>query len=171
MDGKIDVLTLSAGTGGTMGGTSAFLKEKLPGIHVVAADPAGSGICDFVKNRSFSSSGSSITEGIGIMRLTANFARGIVDDAMTVDDQDMIDMLFHLLQHDGLFVGPSSALNVFAAFSIGLANRGKGRRIVTFLCDHGSRYVSKLLNDRWRQEKGLNPKFGLFFDKKKPASK
>lgn len=166
MNGKIDCLTLSAGTGGTIGGTSAFLKEKLPGLQVIVGDPKGSGIHDFVKTGAFSGSGSSITEGIGIMRLTANFSQAKVDDALSVEDQDVIDMLFHLAQHDGLFVGTSSALNAFAAYSIGMAHRGSGMRIVTFLCDHGSRYASKILNREWRAQVGLMPDSMRFMPKK-----
>lgn len=158
MDGKIDFLTAASGTGGTLGGVSAYLKERDPDVTVMAADPQGSGIYDYVKTGQFVSQGSSVTEGVGIMRLTANFARAKVDDALRVDDREMIDMLFHIARRDGLFLGTSAALNLCAAYKIGLERRGRGDRIVTFLCDHGARYASKLLNRAWLAEKQLEPR-------------
>jgi len=155
--GRLDFLVAASGTGGTMGGTSAYLKERDADLRVIAADPLGSGIYGYVKHGAFEGDGGSVTEGIGIKRLTANFARAQVDDAMRIDDQRMIDTLFHVARHDGLFLGPSAALNLYAAFSLGMAHRGRGKRIVTFLCDHGSRYASKLLDPEWRREKKLQP--------------
>jgi cysteine synthase A len=102
--------------------------------------------------------GSSITEGIGIMRITANFREARVDDAYRVSDQEMIDMLFHLAQQDGLFVGTSAALNVAAALRYAQAHKGSGKIIVTPLCDHGSRYQGRLLNKAWLEEKSLVPR-------------
>lgn len=158
LDGKLDLLVLAAGTGGTIGGTSAYLKEQLPNLTVMVADPNGSGIHDFVKTGEWTGEGGSITEGIGIKRLTANFNRAQVDDALRVSDEEMIDMLFHLSAADGLFQGTSSALNVAAAYKLGMRYKGTGKRIVTFLCDHGSRYASKVLNQEWMTEKGFQPK-------------
>jgi cysteine synthase A len=99
-----------------------------------------------------------VTEGIGIMRLTANYHAARIDDAMRVSDQDMIDMLYHLARHDGLVVGTSAALNAAAALRIGLERRGSGATIVTILCDHGTRYQSRVLNEAWLSEKGLQPR-------------
>ena len=103
-------------------------------------------------------SGSSITEGIGIMRVTENFRRAHVSDAMRVLDPDMMDMLHHLARTDALVVGTSSALNVRAAYEIAQQHRGEGLRIVTFLCDHGLRYASKVFNPEFLAAKGLTPR-------------
>ena len=99
--------------------------------------------------------GSSITEGIGIMRLTENFRRAQVDEAMRLSDQDMIEMLYHLAREDALVVGTSAAINVRAAYEVALKHRGQGLRIVTLLCDHGSRYTSKVFNPEFLASKSL----------------
>lgn len=158
LNGNVDVLVAAVGTGGTLGGVSSFLKECNPNVTVVAADPEGSGVHDYVTRGEFSGEGSSVTEGIGIKRLTANLRRAVIDEALRVNDHEMIDMLFHIAQHDGLFLGTSSALNLFAAYQMGIRNHGSGKNIVTFLCDHGSRYASKLLAPEWREERNLRPK-------------
>lgn len=157
LDGQIDLLVAASGTGGTLGGVSAYLKEQNSKITVIAADPEGSGVHDYFKQGSFTGDGSSVTEGIGIKRLTANLARAKVDDALRVNDQKMMDVLFHVAAKDGIFLGTSSALNLAAAFLMGQKYANSGKRIVTFLCDHGSRYASKILNHQWREEKGLHP--------------
>ncbi|MCC6808112.1 MAG: cysteine synthase A [Deltaproteobacteria bacterium] len=157
MDGRVDALVLSSGTGGTIGGTSRYLKEQDARVRVVLADPAGSGLYSFVKRGEWKSEGSSITEGIGIMRSTANFRQGKIDDALFVSDQKMIDMAHWLLAHEGLFVGTSAALNVWAAATVA---RGlpAGARVVTFICDGGQRYQSRVFDEAWLKEKGLTPK-------------
>lgn len=157
LDGRVDCLVSATGTGGTIGGTSAFLKEQSPALQVIVADPVGSGIYDYFHCGTFTGEGSSITEGIGIKRLTANFARSSVNDALRISDKQMIDMLFHIARHDGLFVGTSSALNLFAALQVGMKYKNQGKRIITFLCDHGSRYASKLLDQSWLKERDLLP--------------
>jgi cysteine synthase A len=103
-------------------------------------------------------SGTSITEGIGIMRITENFRRARVDEALRITDQQMIEMLYHLAREDALVVGTSSALNVRAAYEVARRHRGEGLRIVTFLCDHGSRYASKVLDREFLASKGLAPR-------------
>ena len=158
LEGRVDILVSAVGTGGTMGGTSAFLKERDPNIQVFVCDPDGSGVLNYLKEGCFKNEGSSITEGIGIMRLTANLAMAKIDDALRVNDHQMMDMMTHLGRHDGLFLGTSSALNVYGAYQIAKKHQGSGKRIVTFLCDHGSRYASKVLNKEWLTEKGFVPK-------------
>ncbi len=153
-EGRVDVLVSAVGTGGTLGGVSRYLKAKNPKLRVVLADPAGSGLFCYVREGKVEGSGSSITEGIGIMRLTENFRRAQVDEAMRVSDQQMIDMLYHLARHDALVVGTSAALNVRGAFEV--AKRVKGQRIVTLLCDHGSRYASKVFNPEFLASKNLS---------------
>ncbi|MEQ1877880.1 MAG: cysteine synthase A [Bdellovibrionia bacterium] len=158
LSGKIDILTLATGTGGTIGGVSSFLKEKNPKIRVVLADPMGSGMATFLKTGEIKSEGSSVTEGIGIMRLTANFKTAKIDDAIQVDDLKMISMLYHLAKEDGLLLGTSSALNLFSAFQLGMAERGSKKKIVTFLCDSATRYASRVFNTTWLNEKSLQPR-------------
>lgn len=155
--GRIDVLVAACGTGGTLGGTSAFLKEQSPQVTVMVADPMGSGIHDYVKAGTWTGEGGSITEGIGIKRLTANFAKAQVDDAFKVTDKQMMDMLFHLAKHDGIFLGTSSALNAYGAYHVGMRYRNQGKTIVTFLCDSGTRYASRILDQQWLREKELTP--------------
>lgn len=155
LEGRVDVLVSSVGTGGTLGGVSRYLKEKNPKLEVVLLDPLGSGLYSYVKDGKVEGSGSSITEGIGIMRLTENFKRARVDSAMRVTDQEMIEMLYHLARTDALLVGTSAALNVRGAYEIAKKYQGSGKRIVTFLCDHGSRYTSKVLNPEFLASKSL----------------
>jgi cysteine synthase A len=155
-EGRLDAFVMSAGTGGTIGGTSRFLKERDANIRVVLADPFGSGLYQYVKTGVIKSEGSSITEGIGIMRITANFAQARVDDAIQVPDAKMVETAAWLLEHEGLFVGSSSALNVWAAARVALT-LPKGARVVTILCDGGQRYQSRLFDETWLREKGLAP--------------
>ncbi|MCU0702202.1 MAG: cysteine synthase A [Myxococcaceae bacterium] len=154
-EGRVDVLVASTGTGGTLGGVSRYLKEKNPALEVVLLDPHGSGLfCHFTEGK-IEGSGSSITEGIGIMRLTENFKRARIDAALRVSDQEMIEMLYHLARTDALVVGTSAALNVRGAYEVAKKYQGSGKRIVTFLCDHGSRYASKVFNAEFLASKGL----------------
>ncbi len=157
-NGDIDFFVASVGTGGTMGGVSNFLKEKNSKIKTIVADPFGSGIYEYIKNGNFKTEGSSITEGIGIMRLTENFKKANVDSVIRVSDQQMIDMMYHLLKHDNLKLGTSAALNLFAVYEIAKMSENKGKTFVTMLCDHGSRYESKVYDPRWLAEKNLIPK-------------
>ena len=156
-EGRIDALVMSSGTGGTIGGTSCFLKEKKPDIRVVLADPPGSGLYSYVKTGEMKTEGDSITEGIGIMRVTQNFARGKVDDAVRVADKSVVEMAHWLLQKEGLFAGSSSALNVWAAARVA-RDLPSGARVVTFICDGGQRYQSRLFDETWLAEKGLSPR-------------
>lgn len=155
--GRLDVLVASVGTGGTLGGVSRALKQKNPKLEVVLLDPLGSGLFCHVTEGKVEGSGSSITEGIGIMRLTENFRRAKIDSALRVTDQQMIEMLYHLARTDALVVGTSAALNVRGAYEVARRAQGSGKRIVTFLCDHGSRYASKVFNAEFLASKGLTP--------------
>lgn len=156
-EGKVAAFLAAAGTGGTLAGVSRYLKEKNPQTHICLVDPMGSGLYSYVKTGEIKSSGSSITEGIGIMRLTANFKEARIDDAVQVNDTEMISMLYHLAKHDGLLVGTSAALNVYAAYKYALENKGKGLVIVTVLCDSALRYASKVFNSQFLKEKNLTP--------------
>jgi cysteine synthase A len=157
-EGKLDVLVVSVGSGGTASGVTRYLKEKNPAVRVVMVDPHGSGLYCFVREGKMEGSGSSITEGIGIMRLTENFRHARVDEAMRLSDQDMLDTLYHLAREDALVVGTSAAINVRAAYEVARQHQGQGLRIVTFLCDHGSRYASKVFNPEFLASKQLTVK-------------
>jgi cysteine synthase A len=154
-DGKISAFLAAVGTGGTLSGVSRYLKEKNQQVHIRLVDPYGSGLYSYFKTGQFAMTGSSITEGIGIMRLTANFKKAIVDEAVQITDQEMISMLHHLAKHDGLLVGTSAALNVYAAYKYAIENKGKGLKIVTILCDSALRYQSRVFNTQFLKEKSL----------------
>ncbi len=155
--GKVDAFLCAAGTGGTIGGVSKFLKEHNAAIHIGLIDPAGSGLHSYLTTGELKSSGSSITEGIGIMRLTENFKTAIIDGSCAVDDQEMLSMLFHLARHEGLLVGTSSALNAYGAYAYAAAHRGSGKVIVTILCDSATRYASKIFDESFLRGKNLDP--------------
>ncbi|MGZ3775696.1 MAG: cysteine synthase A [Pseudobdellovibrionaceae bacterium] len=157
MNGQVNAFISAVGTGGTIAGISRYLKEKNVSIHVRLADPFGSGLYSYITTGQIASVGSSVTEGIGIMRLTSNFKEARIDDAVQITDQEMISMLYHLAKEDGLLVGTSSALNAFAAYKYALENKNKGLRIVTILCDSALRYQSRIFNSAYLKEKGLHP--------------
>lgn len=153
-DGKIDYMISSAGSGGTIGGNSVYLKEKIPTLKVYLVDPEGSGLCSFIQSGEFKSEGKSITEGIGIMRLVANFAKAKIDGAFTIPDQDIVTIAQYLRKEDAIVVGSSTALNIAGALKLALQH-GSGKRIVTFWCDLGERSFSKLYNSDYLQTRGL----------------
>mgnify|MGYP005839112429 CR=1 FL=1 len=155
---EIDILTLAAGTGGTIAGVSNYLKEQKPKVKVVLADPQGSGLLDYVRTGEVRGNGSSVTEGIGITRITGNFTKAQIDEAMRVTDPEMINMTYHVARNDGLLIGTSSAVNLYAAYRLGMANRDTGKNIVTCICDHGSRYQSRVFNTTWLDEQGFRPR-------------
>lgn len=154
---KIDAFVSAVGTGGTLAGVSKYLKSQKPGVHIRLVDPMGSGLYSYYKTGQLAASGSSITEGIGIMRITANFKEAVIDEAVQVNDQDMISMLYHLAQKDGLLVGTSAALNCMASYRYALENKNSGKIIVTMLCDSATRYQSKIFNADFLKAKSLSP--------------
>ncbi|PYE33835.1 cysteine synthase A [Idiomarina fontislapidosi] len=154
LNGNIDTFVSVAGTGGTIGGNSRYLKEQNPNIDVWLADPDGSGIFEFLRTGEYVSNGSSMTEGIGIMRLVDNFRQARIDHAVNLPDQDLISISRYVREQDGLVLGSSSALNLAAAFAAAL-NGQPGRNIVTFACDLGERSASKLYNNDYLKQKGL----------------
>jgi cysteine synthase len=152
--GKIDYLVLTAGSGGTIGGCSKFLKEKNPNLKVILVDPEGSGLAHYINHGEFKSSGSSMTEGIGIMRLVANFKQARVDQAFTLTDQDLVNTAYRVRDQDNIILGSSSALNVAAACKVA-QTLGGNKIIVTMWCDGGERSASKLYNTEFLREKNL----------------
>ena len=153
-DGKIDAWIAATGTGGTYAGGALFFKEKNPAIQCVVADPMGSGLYSYVKTGEIKPEGNSITEGIGNSRITANMQDAPIDDAIQIDDHEVVRVVYQLLHKDGLFMGGSVGINVGAAVSLA-KKMGPGHTIVTVLCDGGGRYQSRLYNRAWLQEKGL----------------
>ncbi|MBN3747879.1 cysteine synthase A [Burkholderia sp. Se-20373] len=154
--GTIDAFVCATGTGGTLAGVSRYLKEQNPDVRIVLADPHGSGLYGYVKMGDLGAEGSSITEGIGSTRVTMNLADTPIDDAVRIDDQQCVTMVYRLLREEGLYVGGSSGINVAAA--VWLARRmGPGHTIVTLLCDRGDIYRTRLFNREWLREKGLDP--------------
>lgn len=155
-DGKIDAFVSTSGTGGTIAGTSIFLKSKNPKILTVLADPTGTATWHYVKHGEVKVVGDgSIAEGIGSTRITANFDSALIDDAEMIPDQECVNTVYRLLYEDGLFLGGSSGINVAAAIRVA-KTLGPGHIIVTLLCDGGARYQSRLFNREWLEEKGLN---------------
>ena len=153
-DGAVDAFTCSCGTGGTLAGVSWALKERRSSVRIVLADPQGSGLYGWVKDGNLSVHGSSITEGIGQSRVTANLAGAAIDDAVRVPDREALQQVFDLLQHEGLSVGGSAGLNIAAAIRVA-RDLGPGHTVATILCDSGARYQSKLFNPAFLRSKGL----------------
>jgi len=153
--GRIDAFTCATGTGGTLGGVSRYLKEQKPGVRIVLADPLGSALHHWVKHGELKSSGSSVvTEGIGIGRVTANLAGSPIDDAVQIEDPEIVRTTYGLLREEGLFLGSTSGTNVAAAIRVA-RDLGPGHTIVTILCDGGHKYVSRFYNREWLETKGL----------------
>jgi cysteine synthase A len=153
-DGKVDAFVCATGTGGTLAGVSRYLKERSEGIRIVLADPQGSGLYSFVKTGEIKAEGNSITEGIGSSRVTANLEGTAIDDAIRIDDQTCVTMVYRLLREEGLYMGGSTGINVAAAAQLA-REMGPGHTIVTLLCDRGSLYFGRLFNRAWLAEKGL----------------
>jgi cysteine synthase A len=152
--GKVDGFVCSIGTGGTLAGISRFLKEKNPRIRTAAADPMGAAMFSWFKRGELKSEGSSITEGIGLGRVTKNIEGAPVDDAYQIPDNEALPLVFSLLREEGLCVGGSSGINVAGAIRLA-RDLGPGHTVVTILADSGTRYQSKLFNPAFLKEKGL----------------
>jgi cysteine synthase len=154
-NGRIDAFVAASGTGGTFAGVSEYLKSRRRSIRCVLADPPGSSLYELVRNGALKSTGSgSITEGIGIGRVTANLKYAPIDDAVHIEDSDTVRFVYRLLHEDGLFLGSTSGINVAAAVRVAL-ELGRGHTIVTVLCDGGAKYQSRLFNREWLEQKGL----------------
>lgn len=155
-EGKIDAFVSAAGTGGTLGGVSRYLKEQNPQVRTVLADPTGTGTWHYVRHGEVKVVGpGSISEGIGSTRITDNFAGSPIDNAWMIGDQECVDMVYRLLREEGLFVGGSAGINVAGALRTA-REMGPGHVIVTLLCDTGNRYQSRLFNPDWLAGRGLS---------------
>jgi cysteine synthase len=153
-EGKVDGFVCSVGTGGTLAGVAIALKAKNPRIKIALADPLGAALYEFYTHGVLKSEGSSITEGIGQGRITANLEGAPIDIAYQISDAEALPVLFDLAAHEGLLLGGSSAINVVGAVRLA-KELGPGHTIVTVLADSGARYLSKLYNPGFLREKHL----------------
>ena len=154
-DGRIDAFVAASGTGGTVAGVSEYLKSRNASVRTVLADPPGSSLYEFIRHGALKATGSgSITEGIGIGRITANMQDAPIDDAVHIEDADTVHYVYRLLREEGLFVGSTSGINVAAAVRVA-RDLGPGHTVVTMLCDTGSKYLTRLFNRDWLAQKGL----------------
>ena len=154
LDGKIEGFTCSVGTGGTLAGVGMALKERNTDIKIALSDPMGSGLYNFYKHGELKAEGSSITEGIGQGRETANLVGAPIDDAYQITDEEALPIIYDLLQNEGLCLGTSSGINVAGAIRMA-KELGPGHNVVTILCDYGTRYQSRLFNVDFLKSKGL----------------
>ncbi len=159
-EGKIDGFVASVGTGGTLAGVALALKAKNPNIKIALADPLGAALYEYYTNGVLKAEGSSITEGIGQGRITANLEGAPIDIAYQVTDEEALPVLFDLAAHEGLLLGGSSGINVVGALRLA-KELGPGHTIVTILADSGARYMSKLYNPGFLRTKNLPVPFWL----------
>ncbi|MDO8287652.1 MAG: cysteine synthase A [Parvibaculum sp.] len=153
-DGKVDGFTCAVGTGGTLAGIGMALKARNKNVKIALADPDGAALYHFYKHGTLKAEGSSITEGIGQGRITANLVDAPIDDAYNIPDAEALPIIFDLLKEEGLCLGGSSGINVAGAIRLA-RDLGPGHTIVTILCDYGTRYQTKLFNPVFLKEKNL----------------
>ena len=154
-EGRLDAFVAATGTGGTLGGAGRYLKEHAPIARIVLADPQGSSLYNWVNTGELKVNGSgSITEGIGIGRITANLAGTPIDRAVAVTDREAVAVVYRLLYGEGLLLGSASGVNVAAALQVA-RDLGPGHTVVTILCDGGQKYQSRLFSRPWLAEKNL----------------
>ncbi|MFM7275292.1 MAG: cysteine synthase A, partial [Gammaproteobacteria bacterium] len=153
-DGRVDGFICSVGTGGTLAGVSDYLKAKNPDIRIGLADPMGASLYHYYADGELRAEGDSITEGIGQSRITRNLEGAAIDFACQVPDAEALPWIFDLLQHEGLCLGGSAAINIAGAVRLA-RELGPGHTIVTILCDYGTRYQSKLFNPAFLRRKKL----------------
>lgn len=152
LDGRVDGFICAVGSGGTLAGVAAALRPN--GVRIGLADPEGAALYAYYTTGTFDAPGTSITEGIGQGRITANLEGFTPDLAYRIPDQEALPILFNLIEQEGLCLGGSSGVNIAGAIRMA-KEMGPGHRIVTILCDGGARYQSKLYNPAFLKEKGL----------------
>ncbi|MCD2181508.1 cysteine synthase A [Rhizobium sp. GN54] len=153
-DGKVDGFICAVGSGGTLAGVAAGLRARNPAIKIGLADPDGAALYNFYAHGELTSSGSSITEGIGQGRITANLEGFTPDFSYQIPDSEAVPLVFDLIEHEGICVGGSTGINIAGAIRLA-KDLGPGHTIVTILCDYGNRYQSKLFNPDFLDSKGL----------------
>ncbi len=153
-EGRVDGFVCAIGTGGSLAGIAAYLKQQRASLVTAVADPPGASMYSYFTSGELVAEGSSITEGIGQGRVTGNIAGAMVDRAYRIPDEESVQIVFDLLREEGLCVGGSSGVNVAGAIRLA-RDLGPGHTIVTLLCDSGTRYQSKLFNPEFLREKKL----------------
>ena len=153
-EGNVDAFICAVGTGGTLGGVARALKSRRPEVRIGLADPEGSGLHNYFAEGEIRIVGSSISEGIGNSRITANFADTPVDVSYQIPDSEAIPLVYEMIEREGLVLGGSSGINVAGAIRLA-RELGPGHTIVTILCDSGVRYQERLFNREFLESKGL----------------
>jgi cysteine synthase A len=153
-EGRIDGFTCAVGTGGTLAGVGLGLKEQREDVTIALTDPYGAALYDYYTHGELRAEGSSVAEGIGQSRITANLESAPVDMAFRISDEEGLAQVFALLRDEGLCLGLSSGINVAGAIALARA-LGPGKTIVTILCDSGMRYLSTIYNPDWLAAKNL----------------
>lgn len=153
-DGRVDGFVCAIGTGGSLAGIAFYLKQQRPSIVTAVADPPGAAMFSYFTTGELKAEGSSITEGIGLGRVTRNIEGALVDRAYQIPDEESVQIVFDLLQEEGLCVGGSTGVNVAGAIRLA-RDLGPGHTVVTLLCDSGTRYQSKLFNPEFLRTKNL----------------
>jgi len=153
-DGNIDGFICAVGSGGTLAGCAAYLREQKPEVCIGLADVPGAALYSWFTEGVLKGEGSSITEGIGVNRITGNLEGLAVDHPYRIEDAEFLAILFDLVQHEGLSLGPSSGVNIAGAIRMA-RDLGPGKTIVTVLCDAGQRYASKVYDPAFLTARGL----------------
>ena len=153
-DGKVDGFVCAVGTGGTLAGVATALRARKPDVAIGLADPLGAALYHYYKHGELKAEGGSISEGIGQGRITGNLEGLAIDHPYRIPDDEGLKVAFGLLEREGLCLGLSSGINVAGAIRLA-RDLGPGHRVVTVLCDHGSRYGSRMFNPAFLREKGL----------------
>ncbi len=154
--GKVDGFICSVGSGGTLAGVAMALRERNPAIAIGLADPHGAALYEYYAHGELKSEGTSISEGIGQGRITANLEGLKVDHPYRISDTEMLEAIYELAEHEGMVMGGSTGVNVAGAVRMA-RDLGPGHTIVTILCDQGARYQSKIFNREFLTERGLPP--------------
>lgn len=153
-EGKVDGFICAVGSGGTLAGVAEALRAEKPDVTIGLADPYGAALYSYYTEGELKSEGGSISEGIGQGRITANLEGLKVDKAYRIADEEMLQAIYDMVEHEGLVMGGSTGVNVAGAIRLA-RELGPGHTIVTILCDQGARYQSKIFNPAFLEEKGL----------------
>jgi cysteine synthase A len=153
-DGRVDGFICAVGSGGTLAGVAQALRERNPDVQIGLADPHGAALYSYYTDGELRSEGTSISEGIGQGRITANLEGLKIDRAYRISDEEMLLAIYDLVEHEGLVMGGSTGVNVAGAIRMA-TDLGPGHTIVTILCDHGQRYQSKIYNPAFLSRLGL----------------
>ncbi len=154
LEGKVDGFTCAVGTGGTLAGVGMGLKALDENVQIALTDPFGAALYNYYAKGELSSEGSSVAEGIGQGRITANLEGAPVDTQFRISDEEGLEWVAKLLREEGLCLGLSSGINVAGAIALG-KQLGPNKRVATILCDTGFRYLSSLYNAKWLESKKL----------------